>query len=113
MLTSPAGANYPLAACDKFQFWCRCGRVPVRLNYWLLVANTVHYSNYYYRNMIHQVEGVVKHDMQGARMVRRGLTYDDTIGGYYRALCVAPTLAMCVGTSLSIVARLVAELIGG
>ena len=96
----------------KFQFWYRCGRLPARLIYWLLVANTVHYSNYY-RNMIHQVGDGLKHDLQGARMVVRDFTYDDAIGGYYRALCVASALAMCVGTSLSIVARLVAELIGG
>ena len=82
------------------------------MNYWLLVANTVYYSNYY-RNMIHQVGDGLKHDLQGARMVVRDFTYDDAVGGYYRALCVAPALAMCVGTSLSIVARLVAELIGG
>ena len=64
--------------------------------------------------MIHQVGDGLKHDLQGARMVVRDFTYDEhAIGRYYRALCVALALAMCVGTSLSIVAHLVAELIGG
>ena len=46
-------------------------------------------------------------------VTKRDFTYDDAIGGYYRALRVALALAMGVGTSLSIVACLVAELIGG
>ena len=44
--------------------------------------------------MIHQVGDGLKHDLQGARMVVRDFTYNDAIGGHYRALCVAPDVGV-------------------